>query len=126
MFETLEYSSSERIGIYSLVVDTLGEAYGHVGVAGASLGIGGGEDGVDKHKSPDDFGTEAISLGVAVGDNVGATTVFLIERWLEGLHDTGSADGAKALHDHVVQEARQAHLARQEQAPCHRRVDVPT
>ena len=97
-----------------------------MGVAGAPLGIGGREDGVDKDKSPDDLGTEAVSLGIAMGDNIGTTTVCLVERWLEALHDTSTADGAQALHYHVVHEARQAYLAGQEQAPCHSRVDVPT
>ena len=97
-----------------------------MGVAGAPLGIGGREDGVDKDKSPNDLSTEAISLRIAMLDNIGATTLYLIEPWLEGLHDTGTADGTQALHYHVVHEARQAYLAGQEQAPCDSRVDVPT
>lgn len=82
-------------------------AYRDVGVSGVALGIGGGEDGVDKDEGADDLSAEAIALGVARGDNVGTAAPHLVLTLLEALHDTRAADGTKALHNHVEHRPRQ-------------------
>ena len=46
--------------------------YRDVRIAGASFRVGGGEDGVDEHKSADDFSSERRPLVVAGGDGVRA------------------------------------------------------
>ena len=40
--------------------------YGDMGVSGFSLGIGGGEDGVDKNKGSNDLSSQASSFAVAI------------------------------------------------------------
>ena len=44
----------------------------------------------------------------------------------EGLHQPNTADGTKTLCYHVEHGANERHLAGQEQAKSHRRVDVST
>lgn len=75
--------------------------YRYMGVSGISLGIGSGEDGVDEHESADNLSTEAVALGVAVGDDVGAPALGLVEVRLEAFDNTGPADSTKALHHNV-------------------------
>ena len=60
-----------------------------MGVAGAALGVGGGEDGVDEHKGADDLCAEPHPAGVPRRERVGAAAVRLDEP-----HAT---DGAEAL-----------------------------
>ncbi|BAT01305.1 Os07g0448600, partial [Oryza sativa Japonica Group] len=96
-----------------------------MGVAGVALGVGGGEDGVHEHEGADDLGGEAGALGVAGGELVGAAAVPVVERALEPLDERDAADGAEALRHDVEDGADQGHLARQEEAERHRRVDVP-
>lgn len=49
--------------------------YRNMGVSGATLGIGGWEDGVDKDKGANNFSTKSRTLGVAMVDFVGAATI---------------------------------------------------
>lgn len=72
-----------------------------MGVSGAALGVSGGEHGVDEDEGTDDLGAEAVTLGVAVGDDVGASAMAVVDGFLEALHDTSTADGTKALHHYV-------------------------
>ena len=95
-----------------------------VGVPGVPLGVGGGEDGVDEDEGADDLSAEAVALGVAGGDDVGAAAVAHVQSLLEALDDAGAADGAQALHDDVEDGPGERQLPRQEQAEGHRRVDV--
>ena len=100
--------------------------HGDVGVPGAALGVGGGEDGVHEHERADDLGAEAVALGVPGGDGVGAAARGLVQRAPdERLHDAGAADGAQALHHHVVDRPRQRQLPGEEEPEGDGRVDVP-
>lgn len=95
-------------------------------VSGASLGIGGGEDSVDKNEGSDDLRTQSGAYVVAVCEGVGAAAEPVVERFLESLHQTHSADGAKALSHHVHHGSHQRHLPGQEQTESHCRVYVTT
>ena len=57
----------------------------NVGVPGVPLGVGGGEDGVDEDEGADDLGAEAVALGVAGRDDVGAAAGGLVQALLEAL-----------------------------------------
>lgn len=48
--------------------------YGNVRVSGATLSIGGGEDGVNKNKGANNLSTETITLGVTRGNKVSTTS----------------------------------------------------
>lgn len=97
-----------------------------MGVSCAPLGIGGGEDGVDKDEGADDLGAKAGALVVAGGELVGPTTVPDVVGLLEALHKTNPTDGPKALSDHVHHSSYQRHLPSQEQTESHCRIYVPT
>ena len=68
-----------------------------MGVAGAALGVGGGEDGVDEHKGADDLYTEPHPAGVPRCERVGAAAVPVEVGALERLNEPHAADGAEAL-----------------------------
>ncbi|KAF7823405.1 putative aquaporin [Senna tora] len=68
-----------------------------VGVSGASLGIGGGEDGVDKDEGTDDFGTQSSAFVVAVLHEVGPTAVLVVVGLLEALGESCATDSAGTL-----------------------------
>lgn len=95
-------------------------------VASIAFRVGGGENSVDKHKGTNDLCSKASALGVARAQNVGATTVPMVEALLEWLDEPNTADGSQALCDHVEKSSYQGHLAGQEKPECHRRVDVAT
>src|SRR5574337_119574 len=95
-------------------------------ISGISLGIGSGEDGVDENEGTDDLSTEAAAFGVARGDEVRTTELLHVGRPLEALHDTGAADGAKALHYDVEYGSGEGQFSRQEKPKRHRRINVPT
>ena len=76
-------------------------------VTSASLGVGGGEDGVDKDEGADDLSAEAGSFGVARSDGVGSAAEGLVGGRLEAFDNTGAADGSEALHDHVEDSSGQ-------------------
>lgn len=48
-----------------------------------------------------DLSADAVALGVAGCDNVGAAAIALVQPLLEPLHDAGATDGSQALHDDV-------------------------
>lgn len=100
--------------------------YGHMRVTSAAFGVSSGEDGVHQYECAHNLSTQAVSLSVAVGHGVRASSVILVEGWLEALHDPRSADGSQALHYHVQQCPIQRYLPRQEQAERHSRIDVPS
>ena len=83
-----------------------------MGVSGATLGVSGGEDGVDKDKGANNFSTKTTALGVAMGYTVGATTVQLEEMVLvlKSFHHGSSGYGAKGLHDDVEHRPSQGQL----------------
>ena len=68
-----------------------------MGVAGAALGVGGGEDGVDEHKGADDLYTEPRPTGVPRRERVGAAAIPVEVGALERLDEPHAADGAEAL-----------------------------
>eukprot|EP00252_Welwitschia_mirabilis_P015179 TRINITY_DN333_c0_g1_i1.p2 TRINITY_DN333_c0_g1~~TRINITY_DN333_c0_g1_i1.p2 ORF type:complete len:127 (+),score=6.14 TRINITY_DN333_c0_g1_i1:732-1112(+) len=59
-------------------------------------------------------------------DDVGATAEGLVLGLHVALDDAGTTDGPEALHDHVVERARQRQLAGQEQTKSNSWVDVTT
>uniref|UniRef100_A0A0E0DH10 Uncharacterized protein n=1 Tax=Oryza meridionalis TaxID=40149 RepID=A0A0E0DH10_9ORYZ len=93
-------------------------------VPGVPLGVGGGEDGVDEDEGADDLGAEAVALGVAGRDDVGAAAGGLVQALLEALDDAGAADGAEALHHHVEEGPGEGQLPGEEEAEGDGRVDV--
>ena len=68
-----------------------------MGVAGAALGVGGGEDGVDEHEGADDLYVEPRPAGVPRRERVGAAAVPVEVGALERLDEPNAADGAEAL-----------------------------
>ena len=68
-----------------------------MGVAGAALGVGGGEDGVDEHEGADDLCAEPRPVGVPRRERVGAAAVPVEVGALERLDEPHAADGAEAL-----------------------------
>ncbi|KAB8096443.1 hypothetical protein EE612_024891, partial [Oryza sativa] len=96
----------------------------NVGVPGVPLGVGGGEDGVDEDEGADDLGAEAVALGVAGRDDVGAAAGGLVQALLEALDDAGATDGAEALHHHVEEGPGEGQLPGEEEAEGDGRVDV--
>ncbi len=81
--------------------------YRHIRVTSFALGISGTEHSVHQHKGANDFGTQAVSLGVTMSDLIGSTSVSLIEAWLKPFHDSCSADCTEALTDHVEDGSRE-------------------
>ena len=95
-------------------------------ISGVSLGIGGGEDGVDEDEGADDLSTKAGALGVAMGNDVSTTALNLVDGGLETLDHTSTADGTQGLHHNVENCSGQRQFPRQEQTECHGWVDVST
>ena len=75
--------------------------YRYIGVTGGPLGIGGGEDSVDKDEGADNLCTQGRAFGVAVGDLVSPTSQTVVGMMHESLHQPNPADGSKALSHHV-------------------------
>ena len=99
-------------------------SYRNVGIAGAALGISGGEDSVDKHEGTHNLGTKAVSRGISDSNGVSTAAVRLVLSLLEGLHHACAADGSQTLHYHVEHRSRQRQLPCQQQPESHRRVNV--
>lgn len=95
-------------------------------VSGISLGIGSGENGVDKNKRTNDLGAKTAALGVARGDEVSAAELLHVGGALESLHNAGAADSAEALHYDVEYSSGERQLPRQEKSERHRRINVAT
>jgi len=68
-----------------------------VGVAGAALGVGGREDGVDEHEGANDLYAEPRPTGVPRRERVGAAAVPVKVGTLEPLDEPHAADGVEAL-----------------------------
>lgn len=97
-----------------------------VRISGISLGIGGGEDGVDENEGTDNLSTETAALGVARGDEVRTTELLHVGGALEALHDARAADGTKALHYDVEYGSGEGQFPGQEKPERHRRINVST
>ncbi|MFS7989350.1 hypothetical protein Hanom_Chr11g01045681 [Helianthus anomalus] len=95
-----------------------------MGVSCTSLRVSGGEHGVNKNKGTDDLSTESGPLVVTIGQLVGTTTVSVVVRALESLHQTNTTNGTQTLRYHVANRPDQRHLSRQKQPECHGRVNV--
>ncbi|GER41615.1 auxin efflux carrier family protein [Striga asiatica] len=95
-------------------------------VTRASLGVSGGENGVDEHKGADDLRTKRGSLVVAVGHRVGPAAEAVVVALHEGLHQADPADRAKVLRHHVQNGPYQGDLPGEEKPERHGRVDVTT
>lgn len=65
-----------------------------MGVTGASLGVGGGEDGVDQDESSDDLSAESGAFVVAVGEFVGSSAVPHVVAFVESLDQTHTTNGS--------------------------------
>lgn len=70
-------------------------------VAGASLGISGGEDSVDKDKGADDLSAESDSFVVAVVEEVGSAAVAVVVRFLESLNKATPTYCPKTLRQYI-------------------------
>lgn len=95
-------------------------------VTRAPLGVGGREDGVDKHKGADDLSAESGALAITGSDRVGAAAEGGEVVTLEGLDQRNSGDGSQALGDHVRHGPDERNFTSQEQPESHRRVNVTT
>lgn len=101
-------------------------AYGDMGVAGASLGVSGGENGVDEHECADDLSAKSSAFAVAGIDRVGTAAEGVVGVLHESLHQPNTTDGTQALCHHVQYGPNQRHLTGQEQPKRNRRVYVAT
>ncbi|KAG6477705.1 hypothetical protein ZIOFF_061135 [Zingiber officinale] len=88
--------------------------YGDVGVAGAALGVGGREDGVDEDEGTDDLGAESRASRVAGVNLVRPAAQRVVGVLHDPLHDAHPDDGAQALRHYVQHRPYQRHLPRQE------------
>ena len=95
-------------------------------VTRASLGVGGRENGVDKHKGADDLCPESGTFAVAGIDGVSTAAEGVVGVLHEGLDQANTADSTKALCYNVEKRTDERDLARQEQAKSHRWVYVST
>ncbi|WVZ18047.1 hypothetical protein V8G54_005369 [Vigna mungo] len=95
-------------------------------VTRASLGVGGRENGVDKHKCAYNLGTESSAFGVARTDGVGTAAEGVVGVLHEGLDQPDAADSTKALCYNVENSTDERDLARQEKAKSDRWVYVST
>lgn len=100
--------------------------HGDMRVTSASLGVGSRENGVDKDESADDLRTQSTAFVVASADGVSTAAEGVVGVLHEGLHQPDTADSTQTLRYHVEQGTNERHLAGQEQAKSHRRVDVST
>ena len=97
-----------------------------MGISGASFGIGGGEDGVDKNKGTDDFSSQASAFVVPITEHVGAAIIPHVVRRLESLNQPTATDSTRTLSYHVQHGPNQRHLPCQEQPKGHCWVYVAT
>lgn len=95
-------------------------------VSGIPLGISGREDSVNKDKSANNLSPKAITLGVAMVNNIGSTSQKLILVLLEALHNTCTSNSTKGLHDYVENSSCKGEFPCQEETKGHSWVDVST
>lgn len=95
-----------------------------MGVSGATLGVSGRENGVDKDEGANDLSAKAVTFGVTSGYEVSSSVVSLVDVLLEALHHSSPANGTKTLHHYVEHCPSQRQLPRQEQPERHSRVYV--
>ena len=101
--------------------------YRNVRVSSVSLGISGGEDGVNKNKGANNLSSKAITLGVSMAHKIRSTFEQLIPCIpLKPLDHTSTTDSSKTLHHNVEHGSRQGQLPSQKQTERHCRIYVPT
>lgn len=95
-------------------------------VTRAPLGVGGREDGVDKHKGADNLSAESCAVAVTSSDRVGTTAERVEVGTLEGLDQPNSGDSSQALGYDVRHGPDERDLTGQEKPESHSRVNVAT
>ena len=90
-----------------------------MGIPSIPLGISSGENGVNQNKRSNDLSTQANAGAVAVAEGIGTTTIPVVVRPLESLHQTNTTDSTQALSHHVHDGPDQRHLSSQKQPKCH-------
>jgi len=93
-------------------------------ISGIPLGISGREDSVYQNKGANDLSTQSSTCTVPISEGISPTTILVVVRLLEGLHQPNSTDSPQALSHHVHDGSDQRHLASQEQPKCHCWVNV--
>lgn len=101
-------------------------AYRNMRITGAALGISGGEDSVNKHKSANYLSTQCGALVVTLLHEISSTSESVVVTLHEGFHQTNTTDSTQTLCHHVRNSSNQGQLPRQEQPQRHRRVNVTT
>nr|GME06867.1 putative aquaporin [Ipomoea batatas] len=84
------------------------KTYRNMGVSGISLGVSGGEDSVNKNKSPNYLGAQTSAFAVPILQSVCPAAIPHIVSFLEGLHQPTSADGSQALRHHLTRNTGSA------------------
>jgi len=72
-----------------------------MGISGFSLGIGGGEDGVDKNKGANNLCAQASAFTVPIREQVHATVVPVVVALLERLYQPHARYSSQALSHNV-------------------------
>ncbi|RZR98148.1 hypothetical protein BHM03_00027462 [Ensete ventricosum] len=96
-----EHSKADGEWCQHLQAIYLSITHGDVGVAGATLRVCGGKNGVDEDEGADDLGSEGGALGVAGCDLVGSTTKGVVLVLHDPLHDPYADDGSQALRHYL-------------------------
>jgi len=86
-----------------------------MGISGFSLGIGGGEDGVDKNKGANNLSAQASAFTVPIREQVHATLVPVVVTLLKRLYQPHATYSSQALSHHVGDCSHQRHLPGQKQ-----------
>jgi len=86
-----------------------------MGISGFSLGIGCGEDGVDKNKGANNLSAQASAFTVPIREQVHATLVPVVVTLLKRLYQPHATYSSQALSHHVGDCSHQRHLPGQKQ-----------
>ena len=100
------------------------ETYRDMGVSCIPLGISCRENSVDKNKGADNFSCQTGSSAVSFREAVGSSSILIVVRLLECLHQSTSTDGSQTLSNHVQYGSDQGHLPSQEKPKGHCWIDV--
>lgn len=95
-------------------------------VTSVSLGISGGEHGVDQQKSADNLGSEGGASAETVGDEVSSATMAVVSMLHERFYQGNADNGSETLRRHVSYRSDHRHLSRQQQPKRHGWIYMPT
>lgn len=97
-----------------------------MGITGLALGVGRGEDGVDKEEGTKDFSPESGARGVPRLDEVSATAQRVVGAPHEGLGKPGPAHCPQTLGRRVADCPHQGQLPCKKQPERHGGIYVAT